>query len=394
MAGRPPSVIRRQLVAEGFTLGDSPAPLASCQVGLRLTALSLICACSVRLAGLNASGATMMRDCSTSSLQASTARTPGAVRALRGLASGKPERKGVGGSTHGYGSAAAEANRRPQTRFCIRRLPSSSSTTPSERVAHAWPTGAWVSRASVAPSAASARRVVDACVAWSQCAVVLSVLACMYFSGLLSHESSACDVQTLDNYTHCSLIPASGRPTLVIQCLSPHSQRRHTHTLTAESRGQLAGDAAHAVALRHTAHLADVAECWPASRPQTLLSPWNTAMKAAVIMVRGRRPHKPIVVGVEQSHLPREKRRQCVRSAAGSGARAKCNNEVLTAVRAQRAWSCSQRGCPAAVNVDPLRRSFATASMKSSMRWLRVRNSGIFASYNGSAQPTAWLGRA
>ena len=110
--------------------------------------------------------------------------------------------------------------------------------------------------------------------------------------------------------------------------------------------------------------------------------------------MRGRRPHKPIVVGVEHSHLPREKRRQCVRSAAGSGTRAKCNNEALTAVRAQRAWSCSQRGCPAAVNVDPLRRSFATASMKSSMRWLRVRNSGIFACYNGSAQPTAWLGRA
>ena len=110
-----PSMIRRLLVAEDSPLGDSPAPLASCQVGLRLTALSLILACSVRFAGLNAAGATTTCDWSTCSLQASTARTSDAVRAPRGLASGEHERKGGGRSRHGL--RQAEAHRPPQTVF-------------------------------------------------------------------------------------------------------------------------------------------------------------------------------------------------------------------------------------------------------------------------------------
>ena len=95
----------------------------------------------------------------------------------------------------------------------------SVSTTPSARAADASPTGARAPRASVAPLAASARPSVDAYFwlwAVSSSAVVLSVHACMYFSGLFSHGSSAYDVQTFDYNTHCSLIPASGRPTHVI----------------------------------------------------------------------------------------------------------------------------------------------------------------------------------
>ena len=81
-----------------------------------------------------------------------------------------------------------------------------SLTAPSERAADVSPTGARTPCASVAPSAASARRVVDACVAaWavSGGAVVLSLHACIYFSDFFSHGLSACDVQTFGFNTHC-----------------------------------------------------------------------------------------------------------------------------------------------------------------------------------------------
>ena len=227
MAGRPPSVIRRQLVAEGSTLGDSPAPLASCQVGLRLTALSLILACSVRFAGLNAAGATTTCDWSTCSLQASTARTSDAVRARRGLASGEHERKGGGRSRHGL--RRAEAHRPPQIRICLPHLPPRRRRS-STRAADASPAGARAPCASVAPLASSSTHIFGWSVTCEWCAVVLSVHACMYFSGLLAHGSSAYDVHTFHYYTHWSLIPASGRPTHVISA-TRHTETAHTpHT--------------------------------------------------------------------------------------------------------------------------------------------------------------------
>ena len=82
----------------------------------------------------------------------------------------------------------------------------SASTTPSARAADASPAGARAPRASLAPLAASAQRVVDACVAaWavSGGAVVLSLHACIYFSDFFSHGLSACDVQTFGFNTHC-----------------------------------------------------------------------------------------------------------------------------------------------------------------------------------------------
>lgn len=94
-----------------------------------------------------------------------------------------------------------------------------SSTNPSARAGDASPTGARPPRASVAPwAAAAARRSMHV---WSyrgtvQCAVVLSLHACIYFSDFFLHGLSACDVQTFDFNTHCWLIPASGRPTHVI----------------------------------------------------------------------------------------------------------------------------------------------------------------------------------
>ena len=158
LAVKAPSVIRRQLIAEGFTLGDSPAPLASCQVGLRLTALSLILACSVRFAGLNAAGATTTCDWSTCSLQASTARTSDAVRARRGLASGEHERKGGGRSRHGL--RRAEAHRPPQIRICLPHLPPRRRRC-STRAADASPAGARAPCASVAPQRGRGRRAAE-----------------------------------------------------------------------------------------------------------------------------------------------------------------------------------------------------------------------------------------
>ena len=65
-------------------------------------------------------------------------------------------------------------------------------------------------------------------------------------------------------------------------------------------------------------------------------------LKAAVIATRAWLKTTQAFVGVHRSDLQREKRRQCARSAAGSGARVKCNNEVLIAVRARQAWRCSR----------------------------------------------------
>ena len=67
-------------------------------------------------------------------------------------------------------------------------------------------------------AAAAARRSMHV---WSyrgtvQCAVVLSLHACIYFSDFFLHGLSACDVQTFDFNTHCWLILPSGRPTHVI----------------------------------------------------------------------------------------------------------------------------------------------------------------------------------
>ena len=201
-------MIRRLLVAEDAPLGDSTAPLASCQVGLRLTALSLICACSVRLAGLNASGATMMRDFSTSSLQASTARTPGAVRALRGLASGKPERKGVGGSTHGYGSAAAEpiGGRRPVFVYADFLLP------PRRLPRNGWRTLGQQARGCLAPRwrRRRRRRGASSTHVWRG----LSVLLCSLYLPVCTFQACFHTDRVLMMYTH------------LITTLTVHSYRR------------------------------------------------------------------------------------------------------------------------------------------------------------------------
>ena len=176
------------------------------------------------------------------------------------------------------GRARAQRRRPLEARSAAGRGPSATAdpylfTSPSSSTPPLLDTGGrrFASRRAGALRLGGAVGVVVDAYIWLVCdvsvsgAVVLSVHACMYFSGLLAHGSSAYDVHTFHYYTHWSLITASGRPTHVIQCHSPHRDGAHSaHTLAAESRGQLARDAAHAAGLQHAAHVAHASVCWPA----------------------------------------------------------------------------------------------------------------------------------
>ena len=188
-----------------------------------------------------------------------------ACAAARGLASGEPERKGGGRSRHGLRWPIA--NRPPQIGICVRRLPSSSSR--SRRFARSRRrTLRQQARGRLAPRWRRwRRRRGRPSTHIFGCGRSLVVLLCSLYMLVCTFQASFRMDRVLMMYKH------------LITTLTAHSYRRAAdrrtsssttrhpqppHALTAETRKQLTQDAAHAAALRHTAHLADITVCWPA----------------------------------------------------------------------------------------------------------------------------------